>query len=238
MQSVIFVMGLFHLKMACTDAIWRIFIRPAAAKEDMNSLMEHIGQIRPKETGKIRSGPGFWRMHEVIQHVGIVSRLDCWRLEAGKDFRFQSLEDFAKLKPDFAQLQQMANTLCREQVAQPNHLFNSNSASDTHHNNMLVRQQYFLLYEEISHALNAGDIGHVETCFMPWIFIFQGCGKHKYAAEMQRYLRNVHFIYGEGLKCVFGVAMIKLNFLTEEKTGSANEHTLQSYWKKGPISHN
>jgi hypothetical protein len=202
LQSVVFVMGLFHLKMACADAIWRIFIHPTAAKDDVNSLIEHIGQIRPKETGKIGSGPGFQWMHEVIQHVGIVSRLDCWRLEAGKDSVFRSLEEFAKSLPDFAKLHRMANMLCREQIAQPDHVFNSNPANDEQHRNALLRQQYFLLYEEISHMLNYGDIGRVEACFMPWAFIFQGCGKHKYAAEMQGYLRNVHFIYPEGLKCV------------------------------------
>ena len=237
MQSVVFVMGLFHLKMACADAIWRIFIHPTAAKEDANSLLEHVGQIRPKETGKIRSGPGFRRMHEVIQHVGIVSRLDCWRLEAGKDHSgFKSLEEFANSQPDYATLQAMADTLCKEQIAQPDHLFNSNSANDAQHDNALVRQQYFLLYEEISHALNYGDIGRVETCFMPWVFIFQGCGKHKYAAEMQRYLKNVHFIYPEGLKCVTCNWYNQVERTDQtRKTSSADEYTLQSYRDKGPI---
>jgi len=60
--------------------------------------------------------------------------------------------------------------------------------------------EYFLLYEEISHAMNAGDIGHIELCFLPWMMIFAGCGKHKYATEMQHYLKNVHFIYPKKLR--------------------------------------
>ena len=48
--------------------------------------------------------------------------------------------------------------------------------------------------------MNSGDIGRVETCLMPWTFIFQACGKHKYAAELIRYLENVHFVYPPGLK--------------------------------------
>ena len=66
--------------------------------------------------------------------------------------------------------------------------------------NMILREEYFLLYEEISYALNHGDIGRVETCFMPWIYIFAGCGKHKYAAEMRRYLEDIHFFYPERLR--------------------------------------
>src|SRR6266478_5081112 len=94
LQFVVYVMGLFHLKMACADAIWQIFINPKEGREDENSLSKHVGQIRPKETGKIDTNPGFRRMHEVIQHVGIVSRLDCWVNEARKQ-GFETLESFA-----------------------------------------------------------------------------------------------------------------------------------------------
>ena len=78
-QFVVFVLGLFHLKMACADAIWRIFIQPIQARKDTHSLLEHVAMLRPKETGKISTKPGFRRMHEVIQHVGIVTRLEGWR---------------------------------------------------------------------------------------------------------------------------------------------------------------
>jgi hypothetical protein len=52
-------MGLFHLKMACADAIWRIFIQPKNSDKDPNSLILFISQIHPKETGKIKSKLGF-----------------------------------------------------------------------------------------------------------------------------------------------------------------------------------
>lgn len=72
MQFAVPVMGLFHLKMACADAMWRIFIHKST-KADANNLMAHVSQIRPKETRKIETKPGFRSLHEVIQHVGIVS---------------------------------------------------------------------------------------------------------------------------------------------------------------------
>ncbi|KAJ7750541.1 hypothetical protein B0H16DRAFT_1663309 [Mycena metata] len=80
-QYVIYVMGLFHLKMAAADAIWRIFIQPKVGHEDQTSLMHYIALLRPKETGKIGSDPGFRRMHEVIAHAGAALRLDAWRVE-------------------------------------------------------------------------------------------------------------------------------------------------------------
>jgi hypothetical protein len=245
MQFIVYVMGLFHLKMACADAIWRIFILPKKARDDKNSLMQQIGQIRPKETGKIASKPGFRRMHEVIQHVGIVSRLDCWRIEAGKNTGFQTLDDFASSKPSWAQMQEMANRLALEQVATSDSdttlLSDQLAASrDYQRENALRRQQYFLLYEEISHALNAGDIGRVETCFMPWSYIFQGCGKHKYAAELRRYLENVHFIYPKGLAYVpshWGRVVSDLGIGSQQECDQ-NEYSLQSHREEGQISCN
>lgn len=108
MQFVVYVMGLFHFKMACADAVWRVFIRPKKGRDDSNSLMEHVSKIRPKETGKIETKPGFRRMHEVIQHTGIVSRLGCCRLEAAKTPGIDSLEDFAKMSPDWSEVEAMA----------------------------------------------------------------------------------------------------------------------------------
>lgn len=206
LQNVIFVLGLFHLKMACADALWRIFIEPKQGREDPNSLFRHVGQIRPKETLKFASGPGFRRMHEVIQHVGVVSRLDLWREKASHlPGKFATLEDFAKSNPSWETLTKMANELACEQVAGANLAKvrrRLKEARDLEHENILLRQRYFLLYEEITYAMNTGDISRVETCFPPWIYIFRGCGKHKYAAHMMKYLHNVHFVYPEGLKYV------------------------------------
>jgi hypothetical protein len=78
-QYVVFGMGLFHLKMACVDAIWRIFINPLHSRQDPNSLIKFTYQHRPKETGKITKGPQFRQMHEVIMHNGLALWLDCWR---------------------------------------------------------------------------------------------------------------------------------------------------------------
>lgn len=163
---------------------------------------KHMGQIRPKETGKIDTNPGFGPMHEVIQHVGIVSRLDCWVNEARKQ-GFQTLEDFAASNPSWEDLQKISYQLAVEHLAGPDMSalrVETEQLHDELHENMLLRQQYFLLYEQMSFALNMGDIGRVETLFLPWMYIFQGCGKHKYAAEMKQYLENVHFIYPKGLR--------------------------------------
>jgi hypothetical protein len=48
-------------------------------------------------------------MHKCIQHVGIVSRLEVWRLAAKARFpSVTTLEEFSKLEPKWDVLQEMA----------------------------------------------------------------------------------------------------------------------------------
>ncbi|TFK37834.1 hypothetical protein BDQ12DRAFT_698959 [Crucibulum laeve] len=182
LQAIVFIMGLFHLKMAMADAIHRIFL-------DDNSLISHIAQICPKETSKIQSDPGFCRMHEVIQHVGITSWIEAWRQEASEcKSGIKSLSDFAESKPTWEEVCSMANDMARKYVA-------TDDLTEQHSRSDRDRDKQFENMLETSYALNFGDIGQVEALFLPWMMIFAGCGKHKYAAEMRRYLENVHFIY-------------------------------------------
>ncbi|KAH9911456.1 uncharacterized protein B0H18DRAFT_1128681 [Fomitopsis serialis] len=211
-QLVIFIIGLFHLKMACVDAIWKIFIYPKLARQDETSLMKQAAEIRPKETGKIGSKPGFRRMHEIVQHVGAVSRLDCWREEVSlRDPSFTSLDAWAKSAPSMDDIEEIANVLVKKYVA-----------------NTDMSERYFLLYEELAWSMNVGDIGRVEDCFMPSVFIFKGCGKHKYATQMVRFVHDLHFVYPAKLRQV-----IRMNILCNP-TGKKNHFRAIDWW----VEHN
>lgn len=203
---VIFIIGLFHLKMACADAIWKIFIQPQQARLDSTSLMKQVAEIRPKETGKIGSKPGFRRMHEVIQHVGLVSRLDCWRHEVASGRQpHPTLEAWANSKPSEQEIDAIATVLVRKYIANSRlteERFAAPDLRDEEFENVRLREGYFLLYEELSRAMNTGDIGRVEDCFLPWVFIFKGCGKPKYATQMIRFLYNLHYVYPAPLRSV------------------------------------
>jgi len=65
---------------------------------------------------------------------------------------------------------------------------------DVQFENSLLMNKYFLLYEELSYAMNHGDIRQVETCIIDWIPILKATRKHKYATHMQNFLLNVHFV--------------------------------------------
>ncbi|KAF8450849.1 hypothetical protein L210DRAFT_3639881 [Boletus edulis BED1] len=204
-QYVQFVPGLFHLKMAAADAIWRAFLQPVAARGDETSLLRDVAILRPMELGHYQSKPGFRRMHQLITYSGICRRLNCWLEEVAKnDPRIDSLDAFAAIEPTFSQLKGIAQALSRNYVATHAvinaHRRQPGPQRDVQHENALILNEYLLLYEELTHAMNSGDIGRVEMCIVAWILIFKATGKHKYATHMMDLLMNVHFVYPEGLR--------------------------------------
>ncbi|KAK6984414.1 hypothetical protein R3P38DRAFT_3452552 [Favolaschia claudopus] len=206
-QYIVFVMGLFHLKMAAADAIWRIFIEPKMGRDDTTSLMHFVALLRPKETGKISSDPGFRRMHEVVAHVGAALRLDAWRIEVlRRNSKWTSLQAFAESKPSFDLVTEISQYLASHCVAgaEDMNIFElrqkPSAERDQQHENILQMHQYFNLYEELSFAMNFGDIGRIETLFPTWIYIFKAVGKHKYAAHMLKFMNDVHFEYPPPLR--------------------------------------
>ncbi|KAI6165584.1 hypothetical protein EDD17DRAFT_1774717 [Pisolithus thermaeus] len=117
LQHIVFIPGLFHLKMACADVLWCCFIQLSAACEDEMSLMCDIAQLRPKETGIYSTKPGFRRMHQLIGHASICRCLDCWRVHVEATRGFSDLEGFALLKPMLDDLQKMADDLACTYIA-------------------------------------------------------------------------------------------------------------------------
>ena len=198
-------MGVFHLKMACADALWHIFINPGTSRLDVNSLLQFITQYCPWETGKIGSDPGFRHMHEVINYTGIALHLDAWQVEVEKRNCGMSLEAFARSEPTQELIEEIADYLAINYVAgYEANIFKlhglASTLRDAQHENIIIMHQYFLLYEEISFVMNHGDIGCLKTLFPPWIYIFKATGKHRYANLMVKFLTEVHFLYPDGLK--------------------------------------
>ncbi|KAI6166750.1 hypothetical protein EDD17DRAFT_1774297 [Pisolithus thermaeus] len=203
LQHVVFILGLFHLKMACADVLWHCFIQLSAAHEDKTSLMHNIAQLRPKETGIYSTKPGFHCMHQLIGHAGTCHHLDCWRVHAETTRGFNNLESFALSKPKLDDLKRMADEVACTYVARHKLQWmcrEQDNKWDLQFENTLLLNKYFLLYEELSYAMNHGDIGHTETCIMSWILILKATGKHKYATHMTNFLFNIHCVYPPGLR--------------------------------------
>lgn len=208
-QFIVFVFGLFHLKMAAAESLWKILIKPKGAEKDSNSLRTLAGLLRPRETGKIASKPGFRRIHEIIQHAGIVLRLDAWTQKIRQhNPAWKSLEQFAASNPPWELIETMSNELATECVAgedvtKPNLYMVRQRAKperDQEHENVLLTHQYLLKYEELSYSMNVGDIGRFDSNLPFWIYFFKGSGKPNYANAALQYLNDVLFVYPEKLR--------------------------------------
>ncbi|KAI0313654.1 hypothetical protein OF83DRAFT_1086186 [Amylostereum chailletii] len=86
------------------------------------------------------------------------------------------------------------------------------STKDTDFENSQLRNKSYLIYEEISYAMNQGDIGRLEESLAEWILIFKGTGKHKYAYQMEKFLLDVHFLFPPGLR-----RAIRMNWMCNPK---------------------
>lgn len=204
-QYVVFLPGLFHFEMACADALWRTWVQPNAARKDPNSMFHHAGILRPNESGKFGTKPGYQRMHHVIQHDIWAAMLDCWGIEARcENAAWTSLEEFAKADPSWDLIVEMSNRIGQKYVgtALKVSILRRDAARDQIFENQVLRNRDELFYLELHHAIKSGDIGRVEDTFMHWIFMFKATGKHKYAHHMLQTMLNLEDLYPPKLASV------------------------------------
>ncbi|KAJ7589756.1 hypothetical protein C8J56DRAFT_1047909 [Mycena floridula] len=166
-EFYVFIMGLFHIKMACTDAFWRIYLIPKGGHKDETSVLEYLKRLRPKETGIFSSSnPGFRKMHDIIHHITWADVLDlCRVLQSRELLSFSSQRE----RPD--------------------------SQRDMVFKNHALRKQHGLLYLEMCHATNYGDVGCILRLFPYWIAIFHATGKTKYSAHMITFMTDLQHVY-------------------------------------------
>ncbi|KAI0084796.1 hypothetical protein BDY19DRAFT_987352 [Irpex rosettiformis] len=205
LQFVVFVLGLFHFKMAAADALWRILVTPKEARKDPTSFMAFVERLRPKSANKLVNNAAFREQHDLIGHVGNILRLDVWQLEAAK-LGYCSLKDWAESKPPVNDVIALSEQLVQKYVEGGDgiSLFRAQNRPtdqrDKQHENTMRTHAYLLLYEELSYAMNAGDIGRVETLFLPWVQIFKATGKHKYANRTLLFIHYLYNVFPPGLR--------------------------------------
>jgi hypothetical protein len=229
-QYVVFLPGLFHFKMAY--ALWRTWVQPKESRVDENSLFQHVGILRPDDTGKFGTNPSFCRMHDVIHHDAWASMLDCWRLEAmARDSNWASLADFARSKPSWDLIIDMSESIVEKYIARTPTLSKARSKSrnerDKIFENQILRNCDELLYLELSHAMNAGDIGRVEAMFLLWIYMFKATGKHKYGSQILLFMVKMRDVYDEDLQYM-QISVCRTIFSIHSQKNNTTELALQS----------
>ncbi|KAH9911404.1 uncharacterized protein B0H18DRAFT_892881, partial [Fomitopsis serialis] len=210
LQFVVIIPGIFHGVMACTDGIWRTYLKDKRSHMDPSSTLHHAGIFRPQDTGKMKKNPPFRMVHDLIKHDSVAHRLDIWRAEVSCRLpESNTLEKWAETKPNWDNIVTMSECMVMRYVAQPGFKRHPDTiCRDIVFENSQLRQRDYLLYEETTYAMNHGDIGRLETCFVTWIYIWKATGKNKYATYLGDFIKDVHFVYPERLR-----RAIRLNWL-------------------------
>lgn len=199
-QFVVFLPGLFHFEMACADALWRTWIQPSEGRDDPNSMIHHIGILRPDETGKILTKPGYQRMHHVIRHDVSASMLDCWVKEASRrNPAWTSLEKFAESEPSWDLIIEISHSIIENYVGTMEKLSKMRLGEEVERDavfeNQILRNRDELYYLDMTYAVRVGDIGHIEASLLHWTYMFKACGKHKYASHTLQFLFQLNDFY-------------------------------------------
>jgi hypothetical protein len=200
LQYVIFVMGLFHLKMACAETIWRAFLKDSKARTEhqKTSFYSNFKILRPRDSSGLSTSFKFRPIHEAIGHIGACRRLDCWRTALGKR-GFSSLQEFADTKPTWDLVKEVALAVSEEFIPDVRGLTSLHEEGlenrDEELENNLAFNLYAGMYEEITYAMNYGDIGRVEMCLLQWVPLFEAVGKRKYAHQTLKLVYELNHIF-------------------------------------------
>jgi hypothetical protein len=91
------------------------------------------------------------------------------------------------------------NFTCNEDLSLAH--IKTGSERDQVFENSTIVLKYLALYEEFAWAMNIRDIGRVEKCLLPWIALFKGTGKHKYATHLEHFLTTIHYDLPVDMRC-------------------------------------
>ena len=118
---------------------------------------------------------------------------------------FNSHVAFADSKPSWALIIELSEAMVKRYL--PGKEFDEkreepNTEHDMVFENVALCKQHGLLYLELSHAMNYGDVGRILRLLPYWIAIFKATGKNKYSAHMIRFITDLDHVYPPQLRYV------------------------------------
>ncbi|KAJ3721039.1 hypothetical protein C8R42DRAFT_581798 [Lentinula raphanica] len=206
LDFLLFIPGLFHMKMAAADAYARIHVTPVANRGEKLGVNEYLNYLRPRATAEFtsKSGPSFRSMHDAIHHVVWTDILQCFAREVKIQFGFDTLEAFAKSShATWENIVKLSEQVVSKYL--PDHQFQQrtnkpDSERDYVFENLAIRNRDGLIYLAFSRAISFGDVGRIIQLFPYLIAIFSAVGKHKYATYMTRFLTDIDRRYPPTLR--------------------------------------
>ncbi|KAK0495074.1 hypothetical protein EDD18DRAFT_1106910 [Armillaria luteobubalina] len=207
LDFIAFCIGLLHLRMAASDFYWRVHVEPSQDRDEPLGVFEYINFLRPKATAEFTSkkGPSFRAMHEVIHHTTWVDILDCCMHVVKDNYGFDTLEAYAESEDvTWSDIISLSRDVVKKYLPEPGAFTDQREKDkterDTVFENMCLRNQHGLLYLELGHAMNWGDVGRILELFPFYIAIFTATGKDKYAKHMIKFFTDLNHVYPPPLR--------------------------------------
>ena len=97
----------------------------------------------------------------------------------------------------------MSNTILRKYLPGADFADNRDLNDGVHDKvfkNVALQKQHGLMYVELSHAMNHGNVGCILQLWPYWIAIFKSMGKSKYTAHMIRFIMDLDHVYPPQLR--------------------------------------
>ena len=182
--------GFFHLKMCAAFSLFRTYLEKKDTRKHDHSLFGIVRILKPDDSNKIATKPTFRLLHEAYNQVMLATFGDCWRLEVPNG----DLVTFAATHPSLSDIQEIAVTIFTKYVATTMKTGGYDGEDAVFYNQRFLHRD-LLLYEELSHAMNTGDIGRIEDVLPCWIFMWRGTGQVKYAKEIHLFLTDLKYNY-------------------------------------------
>ena len=110
MHYLLPIPGLFHVRMACVDAINRIYASGQDLCDDPNGLYRKLTHLFPNDITKLnKSIPPFRMMNDGMKFITDATILDAWRENVGEE-----LKDYVESKPAWEDLEKRAKVIMSE----------------------------------------------------------------------------------------------------------------------------
>jgi hypothetical protein len=185
LQYIIEIPGLFHAKMAAANSMHLLYFTEKGRIAEKPTFWSYVNLLRPGEMKSMSNKPSFRQMHNCIQDVTTAIILNLWR-QAIPD---GDLQKWFEGRPYMSEMEKIADGIMEMHVAGFEEDMDGPDEVHQDHKRMF---RDFLLYSELSHSMNTGDIGRVMDVIPFWVLIWRATKKHKYASYYHRFLIKLH----------------------------------------------